>query len=139
MRSSGILIRTGVLFFAAILLQSCATLFTSSPGSYKITGIRPEERENGYIFRIEASGRIGKVEAWIGPDNWLYMTIPDTNLDAGSISNLTRCPIVSNMRFFKYKGSVQVTLHLNQKFDHTSVLNYANDDNVYVVLYKFKE
>ncbi len=73
----------------------------------------------------------------MGPGNWLYISIPDTNLDSDRLSNLASCPVVSGMQFFRYHGSVQVTLHMKTKFDHVSVLNYRDDNNVYVVLYKY--
>ena len=139
MTGSNIFVKIAALAVPALILASCATLFTNASRSYNISGIQAEERDNGYLFKIEAAGKIGRVEAWVGPGNWLYISIPDTNLDVGRLSNLTSCPVVSDMQFFRYHGSVQVTLHLKTKFDHVSVLNYRNDNNVYVVLYKYGE
>lgn len=139
MKISSTFLRFTVPATMAVLLTSCAAVYTSSSRPFVVTGIQPEERTNGYIFKIKTAGKIGKVEAWIGPDNWLYMSIPDTNIDAGSLDNLVKCPIVSGMQFFHYRASVQVTLHLNAKFDHVSVLRYKGDENVYVVLYKYDE
>lgn len=129
-------LKAGAVAFAAMVIQSCATVFTPYTTSPRISGIKAEQRSNGYIFKIEAHGKIGRVEAWVGPDNWLYMSIPDTSVNQAGADALRGCPIVSDMRFFRYRESVQVTLHLNQIFDHVSVINYPNDDNVYVVLYK---
>ncbi len=137
MRASGVFIRTATFIVLSIFLASCATLFTTAAGSYNISGIEAEGRSNGYVFTIEAAGKIGRVEAWMGPGNWLYISIPDTNLDSDRLSNLASCPVVSGMQFFRYHGSVQVTLHMKTKFDHVSVLNYRDDNNVYVVLYKY--
>lgn len=139
MTLSNTLIKIATLAVLALILASCATLFTTATGTYNISGIEAEARSNGYVFTIKAAGKIGKVEAWVGPGNWLYISIPDTNMDSGKLSGLASCPVVSGMQFFRYPGSVQVTLHLKTKFDHVSVLNYRNDNNVYVVLYKYKE
>ncbi len=128
------------IFAAAlsVLLVSCASVFTYRAPSFNITGITPEPRTNGYVFRIDAYQKIGKVEAWIGEDNWLYLSIPDTSIDSRQLNDLTKCPVVAMMKFFRYAGSVQVTLQLREKFDHVEVLSYPGDNNVYVVLYQFK-
>ncbi len=119
-------------------LAACASLYTSRSSSFNISGIYPEERSNGYILKIEAAEKVGNVEAWIGEDNWLYLSIPDTSINVQQLNDLSKCPIVSRMKFFRYAGSVQVTIQLNQKFDQVGVLNYPGDNNVYVVLYRFK-
>lgn len=139
MRIASTLLRASIPATTAVLLVSCASIFTSRTPSFTIAGIQPEERANGYVFKIEAAEKIGKVEAWIGPDNWLYMSIPDTSIDANQLNDLTKCSIVSRMQFFRYGASVQVTLQLTKKFDHVGVLSYPGDNNVYVVLYLFKE
>ena len=122
----------------SVLLVSCASIFSSRTPSFNISGITAEPRTNGYIFRIDASQKIGNVEAWIGEDNWLYISIPDTSVNSGQLNELTKSSVVSRVKFFRYAGSVQVTLQLTQKFDHVGVINYPGDNNVYVVLYQFK-
>lgn len=139
MKISNTFLRVALPTVAGLLLASCATLYTSRTRAFNIAGIQPEERTNGYIFKIEAAQKVGHVEAWVGPDNWLYISIPDTSINAAKLSDLAKCPIVSRVQFFRYSGSVQVTLHLNAKFNHVGVLNYPGDSNVYVVLYKWKE
>lgn len=123
----------------ALLLASCTSLYTNRTGSYRIKGIQAEEKTNGYVFKIKAAENIGKVEAWIGQDNWLYMSIPDTSINAGQLNNLRKCPVVANMQIFRYGSSVQVTLQLRRTFDHVGVLSYPGDHDVYVVLYSFRE
>ncbi len=133
------LVRFLIPLAAALLLASCTTLYTNRTGAYTIAGIQAEERTNGYVFKIEAAENIGRVEAWIGQNNWLYMSIPDTSINAGQLDQLRNCPVVANMQVFRYSSSVQVTLQLNKRFDHVGVLKYPGDHNVYVVLYKFNE
>ena len=122
----------------SVFLVSCASIFSSSVPSFNISGITSEPRKNGYIFRIDASHKIGNVEAWIGEDNWLYISIPDTSVNSRQLNELKKCSVVASVKFFRYAGSVQVTLQLKQKFDHVGVLSYPGDNNVYVVLYLFK-
>lgn len=139
MRIRFTLLRVLIPVATTVLLASCTSLFTSGTGTYTITGIQPEAKSNGYVFKIVATQEIGKVEAWIGQGDWLYVSIPDTSIDTGQLAGLRNCPVVSNMQFFRYGSSVQVTLQLNQKFDHVGVLSYPGDNNVYVVLYKFTD
>jgi hypothetical protein len=116
----------------SVLLVSCASIFTASTPSFDISGITAEPRTNGYVFRIDASQKIGNVEAWVGEDNWLYISIPDTSVDSRQLNELAKCSVVANVKFFRYAGSVQVTLQLKQKFDHVGVLRYPGDDDVYI-------
>ncbi len=137
----GIIRRWGLLpwvvIFLSLFFASCASVYTT--GSFNISGIYPEKRTNGYILRIEAKEKIGRVEAWFGEDNWLYVSVPDTSVNMGELNKISDCPLVSKMALFRFSGSVQVTLQLKEKFDHVSVLSYPDDNNVYVVLYRFKE
>ena len=67
MRAYGVFIRSATFIVLSILLASCATLFTTAAGSYNISGIEAEGRSNGYVFTIEAAGKIGRVpkKVWI--------------------------------------------------------------------------
>jgi hypothetical protein len=139
MRTIHVVVKAAFVLVVAVVLESCATVFTSRSSVFAVSGIFPEKRNNGYVFKIEASRQLGKVEAWIGQDNWLYMSIPDTSINTVQLKDLTDCPVVSKMQLFRYSGSVQVTLLLNAKFDHVGVLSYPGERNVYVVLYDFRE
>lgn len=88
-------LRISISAATTFLLASCAALYNSTTRPFGITGVQPEERTNGYVFKIEAAGKTGKVEEWIGPHNWLYMSIPDAGIDAGELNDLVKCPIVS--------------------------------------------
>jgi hypothetical protein len=138
MRISIIAARVLIAGALSVFLVSCASIFTSSTHSFNISGITAEQRSNGYVFKINATQKIGNVEAWIGEGDWLYMSIPDTSVNSRQLDDLARCPIVSSMKIFRYAGSVQVTLQLKQKFDHVAVLRYPDDNDVYIVLYLFK-
>jgi hypothetical protein len=138
MRTSHLQLNAAFALGMAVLLSSCSSLYTSRSTSFNISGIFPEKKENGYVLKIAAVQNIGKVEAWIGENNWLYVSIPDTSINTSQLDDLLSCPIVSKMHFFRYAGSVQVTLQLNQQFDHVGVLSYPDEYNTYVVLYQFK-
>ena len=122
----------------SLLISSCAAVYTTSESAYNISGIVAEQRTNGYVLKIEAVRKIGNVEAWIGQDNWLYITISDTSINVKQLNSLEKSPIVGKMHFFRYQTAVQVTLHLREKFDHIDVLRYPDDNNIYIALYQFK-
>jgi len=116
----------------------CTAVYTERNSDFDISGIVAEEKENGFVVKIETAKEIGGVEAWIGADNWLYISIPDTDVDLTKFDELKKNHLIEEAEFFHYPGSVQVTLRLKEKMDHLEVLHYPDDRNVYVVLYQFK-
>lgn len=126
----------GFALFPAILLVSCTALLRTVNSGYDVTGIVGEPKENGYLLRIESASRLKNVQAWIGQDNWLYITIPDTNVNENRLSRLRTDSVITGVKFFRYENSVQLTVKLSQPFGHVEVLQYPDNDNVYVVLYK---
>lgn len=121
---------------AAVVFSSCSSVNVMSAPAYDISGLVLEQRSNGYILKIEASRPIGTVEAWIGQNNWLYVTIPDTSVDFSKLSELKKDSLVRDAQFFRYESSIQVTLQLNGKYHDVQVLRYPKDRNIYIVLYK---
>ncbi len=120
----------------AALFSSCSSVSLLSTPSFDISRITAEQKSNGYILKIEAARKIGNVQAWIGQDNWLYITIPDTSVDFDRMNELKNSPLIRNTQIFRYESSVQVTLQLNGNYHDVQVLRYPGDDNIYVVLYQ---
>ncbi|MCL5268642.1 MAG: hypothetical protein M1469_11155 [Bacteroidetes bacterium] len=118
------------------LFSSCSSVSLLSVPSFDISRIVPEQKSNGYILKIEAVRQIGNVQAWIGEDDWLYITIPDTSIDFNRMNELKKSPLIRSTQIFRYESSVQVTLQLNGKFHDVQVLRYPGDNNIYVVLYQ---
>ncbi len=124
------------LLIAGALFSSCSSVSLMSVPAYDVSGLVAEQKSNGYVLKIEASKPIGKVAAWIGQDNWLYITIPDTSVDFSKLNELKKSSLVRNTHFFRYESSVQVTLQLNGEFHDLQVLRYPEDKNIYIVLYQ---
>ncbi len=120
----------------SIYLSSCSSVSVMSVPEFDITRIVPEPKANGYLLKIEASREVGKVAAWIGQGNWLYITIVDTSIDFKKLDDLKKSPLVRNTRIFRYESSVQVTLQLNGQFRDVQVLRYPGDNNIYIALYR---
>ncbi len=129
-------IATALFMISSTWFLSCAAVYTLEPPS--ISRILVEQRSNGYVLKIFAARKIGKVEAWIGNDNWLYITIPDTSIDFSQLDGLENSPLIARTQFFRYTDAAQITLQLKEKVDQVQVLRYPDDDDVYVVLYQFK-
>ncbi len=134
--TAGRILAVGFAAAVATTLVSCAALFTSTFSVYDITGITVEPKTNGYLFRIAATSEIKHVEAWIGANNWLYITIPDTNFNQNGLNELKRDSVVAGVKLFRYKESVQLTVKLNESFAHVTVLRYPGSNDIYVALYK---
>ncbi len=130
---------TGVVCaILCVSMSSCTTLYNSSP-KYDISGVFEEYRTNGLVFKIVSAKYLKGVEAWLGEDNWLYITIPDSSMKVSQLHSLDGSKAVEKTQFYKHQSSVQVTIKLKQKFDHVDVLRYPDDRNTYVVLYHFKQ
>ena len=122
----------------SMLVSSCSSVSLLSTPSFDISNIVPEPKTNGYVLKIEAARKVGRVQAWLGEDNWLYITIPDTSIDLAKLGELKGNPLIRSTQIFRYKNSVQVTLQLNGDFRDVQVLRYPGDNNVYVLLYQQK-
>jgi hypothetical protein len=125
------------LVLGLFLFSGCTSVFTAgSLHDIDITGIRALEKSNGYIVEISANKKIGNVEAWLGDNNWLYITIPDTNISGRQVNDLSRSRLIKRTEIFRYPGAVQVTLQLRDDVEHVEVVRYRDSDNIYVVLYR---
>jgi hypothetical protein len=136
-------IKGQILFIAtlgliALSISSCASLYTERENSFDIARISAAEKTNGFVVTISATKQIGKVEAWIGNDNWLYITIPDTNVNLAQIASLEKNPLFVKTECLKMDEVVQLSLQMREKVDQLNVVRYPDDNNVYVALYRFK-
>jgi len=120
-----------------LFISSCASMYTENEKLYDITKISAAEKENGLVVKISAAKKIGTVEAWIGDDNWLYITIPDTNIDFDQIMELEKNPMFVKMEYFKMNQVIQLSLQMKKKADQLEVVRYPDYNDVYIALYKF--
>ncbi len=133
---AGTIGRYVLLWLLVSTLQSCTAVMNSFSSNYVVTGIFGEPKANGYLLKIEATGRIKHVEAWIGENKWVYVTIPDTNVDETRLKSLKHDSIVKGIKLFRYKDSVQLSVQLSESFSHVDVVRYPNNNNIYVILFK---
>ena len=124
--------------FVAMFISSCASLYTESTTSFDRTKITADIKTNGIVVTISTKREIGNVEAWIGDDNWLYITIPDTSIDLDEVNRLEDGPVFSRVLCFRHQDSVQLTFRMKEKVDHLDVVRYPDSKDIYIALYKFK-
>ncbi len=127
-----------LLFAACCFFPACAAVYRAAGGEYDVGAITASQKSNGWVIKIEATTNISDVTAWLGNDNWLYITIPDTSVNVRQLNQLEQSPIVAKEEFFRYEEAVQVTLQLQEKMDQVVILRYPDNDNIYVVLYQSK-
>ncbi len=131
------------LFICSVILiitsfSACTTFYTARGNLFDISGISAETRTNGIVVTISATKQIGHVEAWIGDNNWIYITIPDTSVDFTRLRRLEENPIIAEMKCFKYAEAFQISLQIKEKVDQLDVVRYPDDYDVYISLYRFK-
>ncbi len=100
--------------------------------------LRPAKDTNGGVVKIIAAKKINNVEAWLGNNNWLYITIPDTSISTLWLNRLKKNLLVEKTEFFRYAEAVQVTLKLREKMDHVEIIRYPDDNNIYIALFEDK-
>jgi len=132
------MVRAAGVAISCILFAACATIYAPTQHEYDVSQITAVGKSNGGIIKIFADKRINDVAAWLGDNNLLYITIPDTSIDARRLSQLVKSSMVAKVEFFRYKEAVQVTLQLREKMDHVEVVHYPGNYDVYVVLYQAK-
>jgi len=124
--------------FACFLFSACAAIYTRMPSAFDISEITAMPKTNGAIVKIVAARKIDDVTAWLGDDNWLYITIPDTSINMKRLEQLKKNPLVARTEFFRFAEAVQVTLQLREKMSHLQILQDPDNDDVYVMLYHSK-
>ena len=123
---------------ACFLFSACAPIYTRMPSAFDVSEITAIPKANGAVIKIVAARRIDDVTAWLGDDNWLYITIPDTSINMERLAQLEKSSLVERTEFFRYAEAVQVTLQLRTKMAHLEILQYPDEFNIYVILYHSK-
>ncbi|MGO9481678.1 MAG: hypothetical protein ACLP05_07855 [Candidatus Kryptoniota bacterium] len=123
---------------ASFMFAACAAVYTESEASFDVRAITASQRSNGGVVKIIAAKKINNVEAWLGNNNWLYITIPDTSISTLWLNRLKKNLLVEKTEFFRYAEAVQVTLKLREKMDHVEIIRYPDDNNIYIALFEDK-
>lgn len=128
----------GEILFDAIELVLTSTV-SPSRSLFDITNVQIEPKLNGYLMTIEASRKLGDVEAWLKPDGWLFVTITNARADTAALSKLQPYGAIRRILVFQSPSSVQLTFKVAPDVVHAEVITDPGTDNLLVSLHTRSE
>lgn len=126
-----------ILFDAVELVLTSATSPSRSP--FDITNVQIEPKLNGYLMTIEASRKLGEVEAWLKPDGWLFVTVTNARADTVALSKLQPYGAIRRILVFQSPSSVQLTFKVAPDVMHAEVITDPGTNNLLVSLHTRSE
>ncbi len=126
-----------ILFDAVELVLTSTTSPSRSP--FDITNVQIEPKLNGYLMTIEASRKLGDVEAWLKPDGWLFVTITNARADTVALSKLQPYGAIRRILVFQSPSSVQLTFKVAPDVKHAEVITDPGTNNLLVSLHTRSE
>lgn len=108
---------------------------TPSTSLYDITDVRIEPKLNGYLMTVEATRKLGDVEAWLKPDGWLFVTVTNAKADTTTLSKLKPFGAIRRILVFQSPTSVQLTFKVAPDVVRAEVLNDPGTHNLLVSLH----
>ncbi len=116
----------------AVAFSSCSSFLSPA---YDITGIRVEQKKNGFLVDLLARHKLGDVGAIITRDNWLIVTIVGATVDFDNLRSMEPNDLFSMCQVVGSKTSVQLTLKLKQDFRSCEVVRGPTDSDVSIALF----
>jgi hypothetical protein len=127
------LLHLAAIVTLAVLVSSCATMFTPS---YDISGMNVEQKENGYLFELSARRPIKDVTAFISQDNWLVITLVGATVDFDRLRTWPPNDLIARVQVVGYSTSVQLTLKLKKHFHSCDVVRPPDSNNIDIALFE---
>lgn len=122
----------GVLTIAIEFFNSCAPMFKSESG---ISDIYLEHKKNGYLIELQGSRSVKNVAAFISTDNWLVITLVDSDVDFDRLRSWQPEGPISDVEVVGYRTSVQLTLKLKEKFRRCELVPEGESKNIQIALF----
>lgn len=129
MRSLGILLLTVSM---ALWLTDCERKL----GGVEYVGV--EKMQNGYLFRIRTEHPVGDVSAFVGPGNWLLVTVVDSLLDTTRIAAF-RSSLVDTVEVRHFPSAFQFSLHFTTRIDRVEVVHDNPGREILISVFRDKE
>lgn len=114
---------------ALLWLSGCAR----KPGG--IEHVEIEKLDNGYLLRLRTEYPVGDVTAFVGPGNWLLITVADSTLDTTRIAQL-RTSLVDSVEIGSFQTALQISLHMTIPIDRVEVVHQNPSKDVLISLFR---
>ena len=116
-----------------VLMVLLGTDCSRRPGGIEYLGI--EKMENGYLFRLRTEHQVGDVSAFVGPGNWVLITVADSTLDTTNMASL-RSGIVDSLEIQKFESAFQLSLHLKTPIGRVEVVHRNPSNEILISLFR---
>lgn len=120
-----------ILLFLGVFLGSCAIFASSGAG---LATLDIEEFGNGYLLRIVAENQVGEAAAFIGPGNWLIVTVADSTLELKEEDSF-RSPLVDSVEVTRFATATQVSLRLTRPVGAVEVIRQKPENEILISLF----
>jgi hypothetical protein len=94
-----------------------------------------EEMENGYLFKIRTERPAGDVSAFVGPGNWVLITVADSTLDTTRIASF-RSALVDSADVHWFRTAFQVSLHMTIPVAKAEVVHRHPDREILISIFR---
>jgi len=112
---------------------------TPSASPFDITNVEIEPKLNGYLMTIEASRKLGDVEAWLKPDGWLFVTVTNARADTVTLGKIRPYGAIRRILVFQSPSSVQLTFKVAPDVKHAEVITDPGTNNLLISLHTQSE
>ncbi len=106
---------------------------------YDIAGITADEKDNGYLIRIQCSRVLSDYECWtkpIGDDTWIYVTLSNARADVAAISKTRPIAFLKKVLVFQSPKSVQLTMKVKGQISTTELIPAEGSNDILLTLHR---
>lgn len=109
---------------------------------FDITGISTDEKNNGYLIRIQCSKQLVDYESWtkpIGDDTWIYVTLSNARADIATINKTPASGFLKKVVVFQSPKSAQLTLKVKGQVTSTELIPAEGSSDILLTVHKPSE
>jgi len=97
-----------------------------------------EKMQNGYLFKIRTEHPVGDVSAFVGPGNWLLVTVVDSLLDTTRIAAF-RSSLVDTVEVRHFRSAFQFSLHFTTRISRVEVVHDNPGREILISVFREEE
>ncbi len=107
--------------------------------AYDITGMSFEEKDNGYLVRLQCSKKLEDYESWVKPegnDTWIYTTLANARIDEAAFRRFSTNSLLKKVMVFQSPKSVQITLKVKGPVNSTELIPAEGSSDILLAVHK---
>jgi len=112
---------------------------TLARSPFDITGLVTEEKNNGYLIRIQCSKTLSDYESWtkpIGDDTWIYVTLSNARADIAGMNKTQPHGFLKKVLVFQSPKSAQLTLKIKGQVTSTELVAAEGSSDILLTIHR---